>query len=77
MVMVLFPMHSKALDDDYPYKNESYGTYRIPEDVDPWGFYYRECTSFAAWRLNHINGVNFNNYYGGVHFGNAANCNYL
>ena len=59
--------------DDYPYKNQSYGTYRVPQDVDPWNFYYRECTSFVAWRLNNNNGVAFTNWYGGVKWGNAGN----
>jgi surface antigen len=48
--------------DDYPFKTQSYGTYRIPTDVDPWKFYYRECTSFVAWRLNQ-NGIPFTNSY--------------
>lgn len=31
--------------DDYPYKTHSW------QEVDPWQFYKRECTSFVAWRL--------------------------
>ena len=56
--------------DDYPYKNKSYGTY-TSADVDPWKYYYRECTSFCAWRLNNTNGISFHNWYKGVNFGNA------
>src|SRR5450631_3001319 len=41
--------------------------------VDPWSFYNRECTSFVAWRLNHSNGVAFNDFYGGPKWGNAEN----
>lgn len=44
--------------------NGSYG--------DPWGFALRNCTSFVAWRLRMTNGVaDFDNYFGGVHWGNA------
>jgi surface antigen len=32
--------------DDYPFKDAQIYT------PDPWGLYYRECTSFAAWRIN-------------------------
>lgn len=45
--------------------NGSYG--------DPWGFALRNCTSFVAWRLRMTNGLaDFDNYFGGVHWGNAA-----
>jgi surface antigen len=45
--------------------NGSYG--------DPWGFALRNCTSFVAWRLRMTNGfADFQNHYGGVHWGNAA-----
>ena len=56
--------------NDYPYAGQSYGTYRPAYDADPWQFWYRECTSFVAWRLNQ-DGVEFHNYYGGPHWGNA------
>lgn len=36
--------------DDYPYKNASMSS------IDPWRFYSRYCTSFAAWRLNEMQG---------------------
>lgn len=32
--------------DDYPFKDAQIFT------PDPWGLYFRECTSFAAWRIN-------------------------
>lgn len=32
--------------DDYPFKDAQIYT------PDPWGLYYRECTSFTAWRIN-------------------------
>lgn len=43
---------------------------------DPWRFFYRECTSFVAWKLNAANGLRFHNDYDGngtLDFGNAAN----
>ena len=46
--------------------NGSYG--------DPWGFALRNCTSFVAWRLRMTNGMDdFENHFGGVHWGNAEN----
>jgi surface antigen len=48
------------------YYNGSYG--------DPWGFALRNCTSFVAWRLRMTNGLDdFENHFGGVHWGNAEN----
>jgi surface antigen len=50
------------------YYNGSYG--------DPWGFALRNCTSFVAWRLRETNGMDdFENHFGGVHWGNAENWN--
>jgi surface antigen len=56
--------------DDYPARLKN-----APQDslVDPWLFYNRECTSWVAWRLNSENGVAFDNYWDGVHWGNASN----
>lgn len=45
--------------DDYPYKDYN------PDGIDPWNFYYRECTSFVSWCLNTRNGIDFENSYGG------------
>ncbi|QXJ25625.1 CHAP domain-containing protein [Actinomadura graeca] len=52
--------------DDYPYRNGDW------DKPDRWNFFQRECTSFAAWRLNQ-RGVRFNNNYKGVRWSNASN----
>lgn len=57
--------------DNYPYADKVYGRYLQPDDVDPWKFFYRECTSFVAWCLNSRNGVAFHNTMGGRRWGNA------
>ena len=60
------PIETKAAND-YPYYNAN------ENGVDPWNFYYRQCTSFVAWRLNHNNGVAFTNQYKGAsRWGNAT-----
>ena len=47
-----------ASGDDYPdtYKKGNCPNYneppRLNEDIDVWGFYLRQCTSFVAWRMN-------------------------
>jgi surface antigen len=44
------------------------------EAVDEWGFCYRECTSYVAWKLNaSANGTFFTNRMGGGRWGNASN----
>jgi Mg-chelatase subunit ChlD/surface antigen len=49
------------VEDDYPYPSED------PDSVDHWNFYYRECTSFAAWRIRtRTPARTFSNQYGGV-----------
>ncbi len=60
-------VQAKDAVNDYPYRNSPAG------QVDRWNFYTKECTSFAAWRLNSRNGIAFNNYWRGVHWGNASN----
>ncbi len=60
----------EAENDDYPQELKEPAKDAL---VDPWRFYNRECTSFVAWRLNKRNGVAFDNGYGGVIWGNAAN----
>ena len=55
---------SSAIKDDYPYRGATSG-------VDRWNFYKGQCTSFAAWRVNHNLGVSFSNSYKGQHWGNA------
>lgn len=37
--------------NDYPYPNASMTS------VDPWNFYFRNCTSFVAWRINKDKGT--------------------
>jgi surface antigen len=54
--------------DDYPYK------YASTSGVDEWNFYNRQCTSFAAWRINWNGtrtGQRFTNMYLGRNFGDA------
>jgi surface antigen len=60
------PAPTGAIKDDYPYRGATSG-------VDRWNFYKGQCTSFAAWRVNHNLGVAFHNHYKGVHWGNAEN----
>jgi surface antigen len=39
---------------------------------DPWGFVWRNCTSFVAWRMQERNRMaGFSNHFGGQHWGNA------
>jgi surface antigen len=76
IVVVLLPLlHPERVSaasgvDDYPARLKN-----APQDslVDPWQFYNRECTSWVAWRLNSENDVPFNDYFEGVHWGNASN----
>lgn len=54
--------------NDYPYASSS------TSGVDPWNFYNRQCTSFAAWRINWNGtrtGQRFHNWYLGRNFGDA------
>lgn len=54
------------IKDDYPYPNATIGA------VDPWSFYYRECTSFACWRVRSRTKVSsFTNSYL-THWGNGG-----
>lgn len=54
-----------TLKNDYPYPRAS------PDRVDPWNFFFRECTSFVAYRLSR-NIPGFANGWGGKgSFGNA------
>ena len=58
-VMPAMKASAYSTGDDYPYKDKEYGNY-IPANLDPWGMYYRECTSFVAWCLQSRNGYTFN-----------------
>lgn len=55
-----------TLKNDYQFPNAS------PHDADPWGFYFRECTSFVASRLNRMKNFTFSNRMDGGHFGDAG-----
>lgn len=59
----------------YPYPNapdcDEYGPSGCVADA--WGFFQGQCTSWVAYRLNQLNGVAFNNSYGGVRWGDASN----
>jgi surface antigen len=50
--------------NDYPFPTSNMN------GVDPWNYYNRQCTSFAAWRLNQ-EGTEFHNMFRGYHFSNA------
>jgi surface antigen len=68
LMMAAVPLtaaRAAAAGNDYPYRNDSW------HQADPWNFYKRECTSFAAWRLRQ-RGVPFHNHYK-THWGNANN----
>lgn len=54
-----------VLGDDYPYRTSA------ADKVDRWSFFTRNCTSFAAWRLNNANGFAFSNSYGGIRWSHA------
>lgn len=61
--------------DTYPYPNAT--TCQIACQVDPWSFYKRECTSYAAWKANEA-GITFYNTMTGPNgsagqFGSAGN----
>jgi surface antigen len=62
-----------ARGNDYPYANDPAVFDPNGCSADAWNFCKRNCTSFVAWRLNHVNGIAFNNAYRGVHWGNASN----
>lgn len=53
--------------DTYPYASED------PNNADPWLFYFRECTSYVAWKINDVSRKAFSNYMLGGHFSNALN----
>ena len=62
--------------DDYPLK---YKKPALDAVVDEWNFFNRECTSFAAFRLNSRNKVAFSNQYkmkNGATWGHAGNWGY-
>ncbi len=63
---------AQSYSDDYPYSTYDYN---LP---DPWLFYYRECTSYVAFKINKDAGTLkepyfFTNYMKSGHWGNAGN----
>ena len=51
---------STVIGDNYPWLNAA-----VPYvEVDPWGFYKRECVSFVAYRLSTVNGFTIPYAYG-------------
>lgn len=64
--ILLVPVAGWAADD-YPYPTANCNA----EDPTWGGFYYRNCTDFVAWRMNHDNGISFTNGMGGGHWGDA------
>ena len=60
-----------VLGDDYP-SSWKYGGF----GVDPWTMYWRQCTSFAAYRLSNTNGFNLPVGYGNaITWGSIARAN--
>lgn len=43
------------------------------DGVDPWGFYYRQCTSYAAWYFNIIEGKRFYSWRYGFGINRSSN----
>lgn len=63
-VVVGLPTPAQA-GNDYPYPDGD------PSELDERGFYYRHCTSFAAWRMAQRG--DFHNYMQGGHWWHARN----
>jgi surface antigen len=70
-----------SFPNTYPYPAANIYNPSNPSDsstIDPWNFYNRECTSYAAWKLNNAAGTTtapyfFSNHMLGGHFGDAGN----
>src|SRR5437867_2819830 len=61
---------SCSYPDSYPYPSADYN------QADRWLFFFRECTSYVAWKMNNDAGTTaepyfFSNYMRGGHFGDA------
>lgn len=50
--------------DNYPYKTDPRVFNPNGCSADPWAFCKRNCTSFVAWRLRGVNGIQFHNRFG-------------
>ena len=71
-IFTIYSAGSCPYTDGYPYKNLDYNL------ADSWLFYYRECTSYAAYKINKDAGTLsspyfFTNYMKSGHWGNAGN----
>lgn len=55
----------------YPYANPPACTDGGACLIDAWDFYQGQCTSWVAYRLNQLNGIAFDDGYGGRKWGNA------
>ncbi len=50
----------------YPWANYRAGTWshggscNYGDDIDPWGMCYRQCVSYAAWKVNRVHGYDIN-----------------
>ena len=65
------PTQAAVLGDDYP-SSWKYGGF----GVDPWTMYWRQCTSFAAYRLSNTNGFTLPVGYGNaITWGSIARAN--
>ena len=62
-----FGIYSWCLDEN------GNGSFSNEEQFSAQGLSYRNCTDWVSWRLRSVNGVDFNNNYGGVQWGNANN----
>ncbi|MCW2606966.1 MAG: N-acetylmuramoyl-L-alanine amidase [Frankiales bacterium] len=82
LALPALPAHAGT--DDYPYRGAvcaSTGStsgscpnydWRVNgAEFDPWGFAFRNCTSWVAWRMRNTNGVDFFNGMRGGRWGNA------
>ncbi len=71
-IFTIYSAGSCPYTDNYPYKNSDYNL------ADNWLFYYRECTSYVAYKINKDAGTLsppyfFTNYMKSGHWGNAGN----
>lgn len=76
--MIATSAQAYTTGDDYPYKYECAGCHATwwghdHTDSSKYGFFFRQCTDFAAWCLNSRNGIAFRNNYQGLTWGDAKN----
>ena len=48
---LILPSAASAAVDTYPYPNHPHNDWSS-RGIDPWNFYYRQCTSYVAWKIN-------------------------